>query len=126
MIDEPKPRGWLNPTVIGAGLTSFLADVCYEMAGAVLPGFLLALGLPAPQIVGLVEGAADALSNFAKLGVGWYSDRIGRRKPLVSWLRDDGLTRPCSLGWPDPLSRSSPSGSARASAGRWNAILVSR
>src|SRR5207253_2042751 len=34
-------------------------------------------------LTGVLEGTADAVSNFAKLGVGWYSDRIGRRKPLV-------------------------------------------
>ena len=33
------PTGWFNRTVIGAGLTSLLADVAYEMATAVMPGF---------------------------------------------------------------------------------------
>src|SRR5262249_54276480 len=81
--DAKPTRGWLNLTVLGAGLTSFLADVCYEMASAVLPGFMHVLGLPAFALTGLVEGAADATSNFAKLGAGWYSDRLGRRKPFV-------------------------------------------
>src|SRR6476469_2003290 len=80
------PSGWLNRTVIGAGVTSFLADVGYEMATAVLPGFLLALGLPpdaAARAVGVIEGVADLLANAVKLAVGWYSDRIGRRKAFV-------------------------------------------
>jgi MFS family permease len=100
--DAPQPRGWLNPTVLGAGLTSFLADVCYEMAAAVLPGFMYALGLPAFALTGLVEGAADATSNFAKLGAGWYSDRLGRRKPLVVLgYALTGLTQAFfALGWP--------------------------
>ena len=99
---EPVARGWLNPTVIGAGVTSFLADVCYEMAAAVLPGFLLALGLPAPSLTGLIEGTADAVSNFAKLGTGWYSDRLGRRKPLVLLgYAMTGLSQAFfALGWP--------------------------
>jgi MFS family permease len=81
---EPEPTGWFNRTVLGAGLTSFLADVGYEMAGAVLPNFLGALGVQAVGgLVGLIEGTADAVSNFVKLGVGWHSDRLARRKPLV-------------------------------------------
>ncbi|HET6574131.1 MAG TPA: MFS transporter, partial [Fimbriiglobus sp.] len=77
---------WFNRTVIGAGLTSFLADVGYELASALLPTFLLALGLPfglAAQVMGAIEAVAEFLSNAAKLLVGWYSDRIGKRKAFV-------------------------------------------
>lgn len=78
--------GWFNRTVIGAGITSFLADAGYEMATAILPAFLLALGLPpdaAARAVGVIEGVADLLSNAFKLAIGWYSDRIGKRKAFV-------------------------------------------
>jgi MFS family permease len=81
----PAPS-WLNRTVVGAGLTSFLADVGYELATALLPSFLIMLGLPvgyAAQVLGAIEAAAEFLSNAAKLLVGWWSDRIGRRKALV-------------------------------------------
>jgi MFS family permease len=86
MTDEAHPNssgGWLNRVVLGAGLTSFLADVCYEMASAVLPSFLKILQLPHAAWIGVIEGFADATSNSAKLGVGYFSDRIGRRKPFV-------------------------------------------
>lgn len=77
------PR-WLNRTVIGVGLASLLADIGYEMATAMLPGFVIALSVPgAPRIVGTIEGVADLLSNIAKLGSGSLGDRIGRRKPFV-------------------------------------------
>ncbi len=33
--------------------------------------------------LGLIEGAADALSSFAKMFSGIYSDRLARRKPLA-------------------------------------------
>src|SRR5262245_66664254 len=90
MSAEPSPvaeapSGWFNRTVIGAGVTSFLGDAGYEMATAVLPGFLIALGLPpdaAARAVGIIEGVADLLANAVKLAVGWYSDRIGHRKPF--------------------------------------------
>jgi MFS family permease len=77
---------WFNRTVLGAGLTSFLADVGYELAVALLPAFLLVLHLPersAGLVLGVIEGTAEFLSNAAKLAVGWYTDRIGRRKGLV-------------------------------------------
>jgi MFS family permease len=78
--------GWLNRTVWGAGLTSFLSDVSYEMASAVLPAFLRLLHIP-PESVGVllgwIEGVADLSSNAVKLIIGWYSDRIGHRKPFV-------------------------------------------
>lgn len=80
------PSPWLNRTVLGAGLTSFLADVGYELATALLPSFLLILGLPAgyaASVLGAIEAAAEFLSNAAKLVVGWWSDRIGKRKALV-------------------------------------------
>jgi MFS family permease len=83
---DPAPPGWLNRTVIGAGVTSFLADVGYEMATAVLPAFLPLIGLTPDQagrVLGIIEGTADLLSNTVKLAVGWYSDRIGRRKAFV-------------------------------------------
>jgi MFS family permease len=77
---------WFNRTVLGAGLTSFLADVGYELAVALLPAFLLVLHLPersAGLVLGIIEATAEFLSNAAKLAVGWYTDRIGRRKGLV-------------------------------------------
>ena len=73
---------WLNRNVIGMAVTSFCADVGYEMVSAVLPGFLASIGVAA-EALGWIEGAADALSSFMKLAAGWYSDRIGRRKPIV-------------------------------------------
>ncbi|NBF08137.1 hypothetical protein GV818_05465 [Pseudomonas sp. Fl4BN1] len=41
---EPsKPHGWLNRTVVGAGITSALGDFCYETTTVILPGFLAVL-----------------------------------------------------------------------------------
>jgi MFS family permease len=53
------------------------------MVSAVLPGFLSAIGVAAAAL-GWIEGAADALSSFLKLGAGWFSDRMGHRKPAVA------------------------------------------
>ncbi len=74
---------WLNRNVLGMTVTSFCADVGYEMINAVLPAFLASIGVAAAAL-GWIEGSADALSSFVKLGSGWYSDRVGHRKPIVT------------------------------------------
>jgi MFS family permease len=98
------PRGWFNRTVLGAGITSFLGDVCYEMAAGALPGFAALLGLPSAAVIGLIEGSADATSNFAKLATGWWGDRLGRRKPFVVFgYAVTGVTQALfalATGWP--------------------------
>ena len=75
-------RAWLNRNVIGMGLTSLLSDAGHEMATAVLPSFLATLGVSAAAL-GAIEGISDAVASFAKLGSGWWSDRIGHRKPIA-------------------------------------------
>jgi MFS family permease len=103
MSEPARPPTWLNRTVLGAGLTSLLADVAYEMATAVMPGFFRVLAIPG-YFLGITEGTGDALANFVKLGVGYYSDRIGKRKALV--VAGYGLTGVSlslfafAVGWP--------------------------
>jgi len=75
---------WLNRNVAGMSITSFCADVGYEMVLAVLPGFAAAIGVAAAAL-GWIEGGADALASFVKLGAGWYSDRTGHRKGVVTF-----------------------------------------
>jgi MFS family permease len=74
---------WLNRNVAGMSITSFFSDAGHEMVTAVLPGFLGTIGVTAGAL-GWIEGVSDASSSFAKLGAGWYSDRIGPRKGLVT------------------------------------------
>ncbi len=88
-LDAPSNSGnsnpanaWLNRNVAGMTLASLLSDAGHEMATAALPGFLTALGVSAAAL-GLIEGASDCISSVTKLGAGWYSDRVSRRKPLV-------------------------------------------
>jgi MFS family permease len=72
----------LNRNVAAIGLTSFLSDFCHEMATAVLPQFMQAIGASATML-GFIEGTADALSSFVKLEAGYHSDKIGHRKVWV-------------------------------------------
>jgi MFS family permease len=97
------PKGWLNRTVAGAGITSALGDFCYETTTVILPGFLAVLGIPAAAL-GLIEGAADAVAAFTKMVSGYIADKLGHRKLLV--LVGYGLTPlgqaliALAVGWP--------------------------
>lgn len=79
---ETPGRNWLNRTVLGVGITSALGDFAYETANVILPGFLAVLGIPAAAL-GAIEGIADSVASFTKLGAGYLSDRLGRRKTIV-------------------------------------------
>ncbi len=76
-------RQRLRPQVILLGLVSLLNDSASEMIYPLLPIFLTSTLGATPLIVGLIEGAADALSSILKLGAGWMSDHLPRRKPLI-------------------------------------------
>ena len=80
--EQPQKQNWLNRTVLGVGLTSLFSDWSHETATAVLPAFLAAIGA-GPAWLGLIEGIADGLSSFAKLGSGHYTDQLKTRKPLA-------------------------------------------
>ncbi len=101
--DRRERERWLNRTVLGMGLTSFLSDVSHEMATAILPGFLATLGVSAAAL-GFIEGVADGLMSLTKLWAGRLSDRLERRKPLVvgGYFLTSGATGLLAIaaGWP--------------------------
>jgi MFS family permease len=74
---------WLTKSIFGIGLTSLFSDMGHEMTTAILPTFLATVGGTAASL-GLIEGIADASSSFVKLWMGYYSDRIGKRKPIAT------------------------------------------
>ena len=80
-VKNPAKR-WLNRTVLGIGLASLFSDWSHEIATAVLPAFLATMGVAAAWL-GLIEGVSDGLSSFAKLGSGYYTDKLRRRKPIA-------------------------------------------
>ena len=75
-------RSWLNRTVLGIAFASLFSDWSHETATAILPAFLSSLGA-APVWLGIIEGVSDGLSSFAKLGSGFYTDGLSRRKPIA-------------------------------------------
>lgn len=75
-------KRWMNKNVVGMGTASFFNDFCHEMATSILPAFLASIGASA-ALLGIIEGFADCVASFAKLGAGFYSDKKGIRKPIA-------------------------------------------
>lgn len=76
-----RPR--IPRAIWALGFVSLFTDLGSEMVHSVLP-VLMAGTLGASALtIGLVEGAAEALVLVTKVFSGYFSDAIGRRKPLV-------------------------------------------
>ncbi len=102
----PLPR-----SVKTLGLVSLLTDASSEMIYPLLPAFLTGTLEAGPAFLGVVEGLAEALAAFVKIGAGALSDRMPRRKPAV--VAGYGLS---SLVRPLVARCASWTGSARACA----------
>jgi len=83
---EARPQAtWrtLPRNVWAASLTSFLADVSSEMVLNILPLFLSNVLGVKTNIIGLIEGVAEATASLLKVFSGWLSDRLRARKWLA-------------------------------------------
>jgi len=80
--NNQENRKWLNRNVAAMGVTSLFSDASHEMATAILAQFLVLELHGSAEILGLIEGLADFSSSFVKTYSGWFSDKLGRRKPL--------------------------------------------
>ncbi len=76
-------RSKLKPQVVLLGLAALLNDAASELVYPLLPVFLTATLGASPAILGMIEGAADGLASIVKYFAGSWSDRAGKRKPLV-------------------------------------------
>lgn len=65
------------------GFVSLLNDWSSEITVRILPLFLANVLGVKTSIIGLIEGVADSTATFLKMFSGWFSDKVGRRKPLV-------------------------------------------
>ena len=73
---------WLTRNVFAIGMLSLFSDMGHELTTAVLPLFLATFGGGAAAL-GVIEGVSDAASSLMKLWMSYYSDRIGKRKPIL-------------------------------------------
>ncbi len=73
---------WLTRNVFAIGMLSLFSDMGHELTTAVLPLFLATFGGGAAAL-GIIEGVSDAASSLVKLWMSYYSDRVGKRKPIL-------------------------------------------
>jgi MFS family permease len=73
----------LPRNVWAVSLTSFFMDISSEMVINILPLFLSNVLGVKTNIIGLIEGIAEATASLLKVFSGWFSDRIGERKWLA-------------------------------------------
>ena len=74
------PRSSKN--ILLLGFVSLLNDISSEIIQPVLPLFIVSLG-GGSLAVGLIGGISDGLPSLLKVLAGCWSDRLGKRKPLV-------------------------------------------
>lgn len=72
----------IEKNIFFVGLTSFLTDTTTKMVYAVMPMFLISLGASKTEL-SLIEGIAESTASLLKALSGWWSDKIGRNKPLM-------------------------------------------
>ncbi|MEI6535917.1 MAG: MFS transporter [Verrucomicrobiaceae bacterium] len=101
----------LPRAVIALGLVSLFTDLSSEMIIPLLPVFLTTQLGASATFFGLVEGTAESVASLLKLFSGAWSDRMGRRFPLVLFGYSlSALMRPlmafCSAPWQALVVRS--------------------
>lgn len=94
--NDATPKTLRLPGVVwGLGLTSLFMDFSSEMIHSLLPVFVVSVLGAGPLVLGLIEGAAEAIAAFTKIASGVLSDALRHRK----WLAVAGyglaaLTKP--------------------------------
>ncbi len=93
--DPTKRRSAIPRTVWALGVVSFLMDVSSETIHSLLPLFLTGTLGVSVAIVGLIDGVAESTAAITKVFSGYFSDRTGKRKPLILFGYGLGaLTKP--------------------------------
>ncbi len=75
-MKESKKSVWL------LGWSSFFNDIGSEMIAPILPFIITGLG-GGGLALGALSGMREGLAAIFKLFGGWYSDKVGKRKPFV-------------------------------------------
>jgi MFS family permease len=81
-LEKPSIRQ-LPRNIWAVGFTSFFMDVSSEMVLNILSLFLANVLGVKTDIIGLIEGLAEATASILKLFSGWVSDKMGGRKWLA-------------------------------------------
>jgi len=79
----PRTPAGPGRNVVALGFTSLLTDLSSEMIIPVLPAFVTGTLRASVASLGVIEGVAECTATALRVGSGWLSDRIGRRKPFM-------------------------------------------
>ena len=106
VTDPPteRSRKRLPATVWALGWVSFFTDVSAEIIYPLLPLFLTTTLGASMAFVGVIEGIAESTASLLKIASGWWSDKMGKRKPLmIAGYGLSSLSRPlialAATGW---------------------------
>lgn len=81
---EPRPGiKQLPRNVWAVGFTSFFMDISSDMVLNILPLFLANVLGVQTNVIGLIEGIAEATASILKMFSGWLSDKLHGRKWLA-------------------------------------------
>jgi len=82
---ETSNKIWgLPKNVFFLGFVSLFTDFSSEVAIRTLPLFLANVLGVKTSIIGLIEGIAESTATLMRLVSGWVSDKVGKRKVLVT------------------------------------------
>ncbi len=73
----------LPKNIVYLGWVSFFTDFSTEMIYPLIPAFLTAVLGVGAEVLGIIEGIAEATASILKAFSGALSDRYSKRKPLV-------------------------------------------
>lgn len=112
---EPKrlskgPFTGIHRNVVALGMTSLLTDISSEMLVPILPLFITGTLGASVASLGVIEGVAESTASALRIGAGWMSDRVGRRKPFLVF----------------GYSLSAAAKASMALAGSWPAVMFLR
>ncbi len=82
-LAAPEAGSWKSRNVLALGWVSFFTDVHSETILALLPQFMANVLHLRMEAIGAIEGVAEAVASLLKIISGWFSDKLGRRKPVV-------------------------------------------
>jgi MFS family permease len=80
---EKKPLLGVGSNIVALGVVSFFTDVSSEMIFPLLPIFITSILGAGKEVLGLIEGVADSAASIFDIVVGYFSDRMQRRKDFV-------------------------------------------
>ena len=82
-MDGKKSEFEGQRNIVMSGLVSLVTDIASYMVEPVLPLFLVGVLGASTILVGLIEGIAETTASLLKIFSGWFSDYVGKRKPLM-------------------------------------------